>query len=99
MKRTPEECEKLYADIMSLKVQGLRNQEIALKLGVNDNTVSRYVNGYVGVRLEDYGLDARQYTTGGKALPLKANGSVARINFGLGPWRKAKAWLDAGGGF
>lgn len=46
--------------------------------------------------LADYGLDARQYTTGGKALPLKANGSVARINFGLGPWRKAKAWLDAG---
>ena len=63
MKRTPEECEKLYADIMSLKVQGLRNQEIALKLGVNDNTVSRYVNGYVGVRLEDYGLDARRKLT------------------------------------
>lgn len=46
--------------------------------------------------LADYGLDAAQYTTGGKAVPLKANGSVARINFGLGPWRRAKKWLDAG---
>lgn len=46
--------------------------------------------------LADYGLDAGQYTTGGKAVPLKANGSVARINFGLGPWRRAKKWLDAG---
>lgn len=63
MQRTKEEREKLYADIMSLKEQGLRNQEIALKLGVSDNTVSRYVNGYVGVRLEDYGLDARRKLT------------------------------------
>lgn len=63
MQRTKEEREKLYADIMSLKAQGLRNQEIALKLGVSDNTVSRYVNGYVGVRLEDYGLDARRKLT------------------------------------
>ena len=45
MQRTKEEREKLYDDIMSLKAQGLRNQEIALKLGVSDNTVSRYVNG------------------------------------------------------
>ncbi len=63
MKRTKEECDKLYADIMSLKAQGLRNQEIALRLGVNDNTVSRYVNGYVGVCLNDYGLDARRKLT------------------------------------
>lgn len=46
--------------------------------------------------LADYGLDRSQYTTGGKALPVKANGSVARINFGIRPARRAKAWLDAG---
>lgn len=63
MKRTKEEHDKLYADIMSLKAQGLRNREIALRLGVNDNTVSRYVNGYVGVCLGDYGLDARRKLT------------------------------------
>lgn len=63
MKRTKEEREKLYADIMSLKAQGLRNQEIALRLSVNDNTVSRYVNGYVGVQLNDYGLDCRRKLT------------------------------------
>lgn len=46
--------------------------------------------------LTSYGLTDREYTTGGKALPVKANGSVARINFGVGPARRAKAWLDAG---
>lgn len=46
--------------------------------------------------LASYGLSDSEYTTGGKALPVKANGSVARINFGLGPWKRAKAWLDAG---
>lgn len=71
MQRTKEEREKLYADIMSLKEQGLRNQEIALKLGVSDNTVSRYVNGYVGVRLEDYGLDARRKLTAKEIEEIK----------------------------
>lgn len=46
--------------------------------------------------LAGYGLTDSEYTTGGKALPVKANGSVARINFGVGPARRAKAWLDAG---
>ena len=46
--------------------------------------------------LADYGLNAEEYTTGGKAVPLKANGSVARINFGVGPLRRAKRWLDQG---
>ncbi|WP_341728275.1 glycosyltransferase family 4 protein [Brooklawnia sp.] len=46
--------------------------------------------------LADYGLAGAEFTTGGKALPLKVNESVARINFGFGPARKAKAWLDAG---
>lgn len=46
--------------------------------------------------LADYGLTLDEYTTGGKALPVKANGSVARINFGIGPARKASAWLKAG---
>lgn len=46
--------------------------------------------------LADYGLNDSEFTTGGKALPVKANGSVARINFGVGPARRAKAWLDAG---
>ena len=45
--------------------------------------------------LTSYGLTDREYTTGGQALPVKANGSVARINFGVGPARRAKAWLDA----
>lgn len=63
MKRSKEECEKLCKDINDLKAQGLRNQEIALRLGVSDNTVSRYVNGYVGVCLGDYGLDKRRKLT------------------------------------
>lgn len=46
--------------------------------------------------LASYGLVDSEYTTGGKALPVRANGSVARINFGVGPARRAKAWLDAG---
>ena len=46
--------------------------------------------------LADYGLSDAEFTTGGKAVPLKVNESVARINFGFGPARKAKAWLDAG---
>lgn len=46
--------------------------------------------------LDDYGLTASEYTTGGRALPIRANGSVARINFGIGPARRAKAWLDSG---
>ena len=29
--------------------------------------------------LADYGLDRSQYTTGGKAVPVKANGSVVRL--------------------
>ena len=71
MQRTKEEREKLYADIMSLKAQSLRNQEIALKLGVSDNTVSRYVNGYVGVRLADYGLDTRRKLTAKEIEEIK----------------------------
>lgn len=71
MQRTKEEREKLYADIMSLKAQSLRNQAIALKLGVSDNTVSRYVNGYVGVRLADYGLDARRKLTAKEIEEIK----------------------------
>ena len=71
MQRTKEEREKLYADIMSLKEQGLRNREIALKLGVSDNTVSRYVNGYVGVQLADYGLDARRKLTAKEIEEIK----------------------------
>lgn len=46
--------------------------------------------------LASYGLADLEFTTGGKAVPLKANGSVARINFGFGPARRAKKWLDAG---
>ncbi len=46
--------------------------------------------------LASYGLAGSEYTTGGKAVPLKANGSVARINFGVGPALKAKEWLDSG---
>ncbi len=46
--------------------------------------------------LASYSLADTEFTTGGKALPVKANGSVARINFGAGPARRAKAWLDAG---
>lgn len=63
MQRTKEEREKLCKEINNLKAQGLRNQEIALRLGVNDNTVSRYVNGYVGICLGDYGLDCRRKLT------------------------------------
>ncbi len=46
--------------------------------------------------LASYGLVESEYTTCGRALPVKVNGSVARINFGVGPARRAKAWLDAG---
>ena len=71
MQRTKEEREKLYADIMSLKAQSLRNRLIALKLGVSDNTVSRYVNDYVGVRLADYGLDTRRKLTAKEIEEIK----------------------------
>lgn len=46
--------------------------------------------------LGEYGLVNAEFTTGGRALPLKVNESVARVNFGIGPALKAKAWLDKG---
>lgn len=46
--------------------------------------------------LDEYGLVNSQYVSAGKAVPLRANGSVARINFSVGSARRAKRWLDEG---
>lgn len=46
--------------------------------------------------LVGYGLSVGEFTSGGRAIPIRANGSVARVNFGFGPARRAKSWLDAG---
>lgn len=46
--------------------------------------------------LAGYGLASEDFTTGGRAVPIKANGSVARINFGFDSLRRAKCWLDKG---
>lgn len=42
------------------------------------------------------GLTSREFTSAGRAVPVSYNGSIARINFGLGPARRVKSWLDAG---
>ena len=46
--------------------------------------------------LAAHGLTDAQFTTAGRAVPIRANGSVARLNFG--PWvsSRAKQWLDEG---
>ncbi len=46
--------------------------------------------------LESYGLVGSHYVNAGRAVPLKANGSVARINFSVNSARRAKKWLDEG---
>lgn len=46
--------------------------------------------------LASYGLVDSEYTTCGRALPVKVNGSVARINFGVGLARRARlGWTPA----
>ena len=46
--------------------------------------------------LDEYGLASSQYFSAGRSVALKANGSVARINFSVGSARRAKHWLDQG---
>lgn len=46
--------------------------------------------------LESYGLSTDQFTTAGKAVPIRTNGSVARLNFGPPVASRAKKWLDNG---
>lgn len=47
--------------------------------------------------LSSYHIDESDFTTGGKTVPVKVNGSVARINFGPRSAMRAKKWLDTGG--
>jgi phosphatidylinositol alpha-mannosyltransferase len=46
--------------------------------------------------LAETGLEADEFTSAGRAVPVTFNGSVARINFGVGPAMKVKKWLDQG---
>lgn len=46
--------------------------------------------------LESYALPADAFTSTGYSVPIKFNGSVARISFGPSQWRAVKRWLDAG---
>ncbi|MFT8395162.1 glycosyltransferase family 4 protein [Propionibacterium sp.] len=46
--------------------------------------------------LAETGLKPAEFVTAGRALPVNFNGSVARINFGVGPALTVKKWLDEG---
>lgn len=45
--------------------------------------------------LERAGLDGSEFTSAGPAIPVRYNGSVARINFGSLESRRVRRWLDA----
>lgn len=44
--------------------------------------------------LAETGLVPSEFVSAGRAVPVTFNGSVARINFGVGPALKVKKWLD-----
>lgn len=46
--------------------------------------------------LAETGLLPSEFVTAGHAVPVNFNGSVARINFGIGPALAVKRWLDRG---
>ncbi|MDK9345689.1 glycosyltransferase family 4 protein [Propionibacterium freudenreichii] len=46
--------------------------------------------------LAETGLVPSEFVSAGRAVPVTFNGSVARINFGVGPALKVKKWLDQG---
>lgn len=46
--------------------------------------------------LAETGLEPHEFVSAGRAVPVTFNGSVARINFGVGPAMKVKKWLDRG---
>lgn len=46
--------------------------------------------------LERYELASSQFTTSGGSIPLRFNGSVARVNLGFKPLRKLRLWLSEG---
>ncbi|SER61769.1 phosphatidylinositol alpha-mannosyltransferase [Propionibacterium cyclohexanicum] len=46
--------------------------------------------------LAETGLLPGEFVSAGRAVPVNFNGSVARINFGIGPALAVKHWLDNG---
>ncbi len=53
--------------------------------------------GYPDSELLDiYGVNAADFTTAGRGVPIKINGSVARVNFGPTVARAAYRWLKNG---
>lgn len=52
--------------------------------------------GHPGRRtLEGLGLPPECFTTTGLTVPVPANGSVARLSFGLGPATRVRGWLES----
>ncbi|AXE38914.1 glycosyltransferase family 4 protein [Acidipropionibacterium virtanenii] len=52
--------------------------------------------GHPGLRtLEGLGLPRECFTSTGMTVPVRANGSVARLGFGLGAATRVRAWLES----
>lgn len=78
---------------------GVQNHVLGLAgwLRRNDHHVEILAPGHPGPGLlESYGLTPDQFTSAGRAVPIRTNGSVARVNFGPRVASRAKHWLDAG---
>lgn len=48
------------------------------------------------LRARQHGLSAEQFTSAGSAVPLRYNGSVARVGIGPQAFRRVRHWLSAG---